>query len=802
MRRMFRTATVAVAVALLGGFFAFVAPTSLADPKKESKDPANLKASATVAPSRIGPGNPGIVTIVVEVRKSVHVYADKLKVIPKPVDGVTYGKPEVKTKPTSYVDPFSPNEPAESVFFDKIEIEIPFTLTVAALPPLMVGAYIKWSCCDEGQCYAPETTKEPVLAEVLAPLGWVRPAGAPPLPPAPAVEEPAMAPGADPVPAMAPDAPAPEKPPAKPAELTLESSAATVLVRATATEITLTFTPAEGYHLYPPGTKDGDPIRVTGKEAEGIRWRDPVHPIATDEIHEAWEWTQPYSVTEAAKSDPTFVVHWLGCAKQCDLPVEKTISIVHAGGKPDGALELVEVKKATGPVMVPKSAEGAAPGSPPVAGAVAPTGKLFPEIGNAKRESVVDAWWRELGLLILGPVFLAGIVLAFTPCVLPLIPITISIIGGSGGGEMSRGRLTFLLGCYVAGLSLAYGSIGLIASVTGGSMAAAFQSSIALWIISGVFVVLAFGMFGIFELQPPQWMQRLQGGAKGGNPAGAFVMGALGAVIASPCTGPVVAAMIVFTAQSGNTLVGFLMFLTLGLGMGSVLFVAGSLNLVARPGPWMVWVRYGFGVMIVGVALYYLADSEKISPRTLFLMGGVIALLSAILIQRHLIRKEGEEPGTATRRGMVVGVASALATLLVAVLTRPHEGTLEWTKIESREGLVAEVSKAKSAGKAVVVDFWATWCPKCKAWDRAVEADETLRRGFSKMALLRVDLSNEDRPWEAGVRDALDASPGQPFLLFFNSKGEILSESRMADGPSVKNVETFATLLKTMGVVK
>jgi len=210
-------------------------------------------------------------------------------------------------------------------------------------------------------------------------------------------------------------------------------------------------------------------------------------------------------------------------------------------------------------------------------------------------------------------------------------------------------------------------------------------------------------------------------------------------------------------------------------------------------------------MVIIGVALYYLADARKIEPRTLFILGGALALAAAVLIQRHLITKEGEEPGAATKRGIVAGVGVAAATLAVALLTRPPsvEGALQWTNVTSREQLCAEVRKATQEGKGVCVDFWGEWCHFCKAYDHYIERYPDLRLGFEKLVRLRADLSDPHPPWEDGVRDALAVPRGiQPYLVFLTPKGEIVSEYRTFDAPKPETEKKFMKILKAFGALK
>ena len=411
-------------------------------------------------------------------------------------------------------------------------------------------------------------------------------------------------------------------------------------------------------------------------------------------------------------------------------------------------------------------------------------GLLFPVIGGEEK-SFVQEQWERLGLLILGPIFLFGLLLAFTPCVLPIIPITVSIIGG-GRADLPKSRLTVLLVSYVLGLSCAFGSLGLVAAFTGASISAAFESPVAIWVIAGLFVLLSLGMFGIYELQPPARLQRFQGERKGGSIPAAFFFGALAAVIASPCTGPFIAAMLVFAAQAGNKVIGFLMFFTLGLGMGAVFFAAGALNFVMRPGPWMVWVRYVFGVLLVGAALYYLGNGRMVTPAVLVALGFAVAVLVALGIARHLVRREGEERGPATRRGAKAAALVAVVTLLVAFLTKPvafagFDGTVQkepWITLRDRAHLKAEVESAK--GHPVVVDTTADWCTYCHAWEALIASDPELRQAFSRMKRLQIDVTDDKRP---DLRTGIGAKVAQPFFVFLDREGRILRRLDLGGNP-------------------
>jgi thiol:disulfide interchange protein len=424
---------------------------------------------------------------------------------------------------------------------------------------------------------------------------------------------------------------------------------------------------------------------------------------------------------------------------------------------------------------VSPSSPTAAASAPPVAPTEGSKGYLFPRAheaaGNPFSHATGPSAPREEsggGLLLLLGAFVTGILLAFTPCVLPIIPITVSIIGG-GSGNVSRARLTGLLSSYVIGLALAFGTLGLVAAKAGASFSAAFQQPAAIWGIAGLFFVLSLGMYGIYELQPPAWLQKFQGSAKGGSVVGSFLFGALAAVIASPCTGPVIAGMVVYAAQDGNLVMGFLRFVSLGLGMGAVFFAAGSLNLVMRPGPWMVWVRHGFGVVMTGAALYYAANNGLLSPTMTFVVGFAAAALIGAGIVLHLVKKQYVAVGAAASQGAKVAIAVSLATFVVAMLTRPASGDLTWTTVSSREQVLAEARKAKAEGQGLVFDVWATWCHNCKVYDHVIENDKDATAAFRGLRRLRLDVTDDNLD---DLRDGLGIPRSQqPYMVFVDKDG-------------------------------
>jgi thiol:disulfide interchange protein DsbD len=764
-------------------------------PGASAEGPGNHTVfEAKVEPTTLGEDGKGTLVLTGKIEKEVHVFADqRFKLTPTASPGVSYGTHE--TPPAKdWRSKYLPDDPAEKVWFDTVELRIPFTVAPDAPTPTRVGVALVWESCNEEQCFEPErqtlavsvVRRGVVATPEVAPPGSNGAGSAVLAAPAPGEPE-ADSPAAPEVGVSVLHLPTPD---AGPVSVTLSDSAS-MLVTASAEKgkVKVRLEPRKGYHAY-FGAEAGTNISVEPSEASGLEWKAVVEPfLGSTEVKTAVTFTIPYALSDAPPASGRVRVTWGVCEDdgKCHSPVVREVALRVGDPAAFPAEPIVPTAAATPTASSLDTGE---------------RGLLFEVIGE-REKNWVERLWASLGLLILGPLFLTGVGLAFTPCVLPLIPITVSIVAG-GRADLPRSRLTVLLTSYVVGLSTAFGTLGIVASLTGASISAAFESKPFLWSMASLFVLLGFGMFGVYELQPPAWLQRVQGERKGGSIPAAFLFGALAAVIASPCTGPVIAAMLVIAAQAGNAVAGFLMFFALGLGMGAVLFAAGALNFVMRPGPWMVWVRYVFGVLLVGMALYYLASSGLVSPAATYAIGLGVAVLAAVGIGRHLVRKEGEPAGAAFARGAKAAALVAVVTVVVALLTRPGEargfaggpgGHPDWIPLRDRKHLAEEVAKAKGR-MPVVVDTTATWCYYCKKWEEFIQGDPELRTAFAKMARLQIDVTKD----RVDLRTAVGVPPSQqPFFVFLDTKGRIRRDLDV-DGPPDR--EKMLRVLRELGVAE
>ena len=388
-----------------------------------------------------------------------------------------------------------------------------------------------------------------------------------------------------------------------------------------------------------------------------------------------------------------------------------------------------------------------------------------------------------------------GVLLSLTPCVLPMVPILSGIIVGQKQ-PLSTGRACALSSIYVAAMALTYALAGVCAGLLGRNLQAAFQHPAVIVGFSLIFVALACAMFGFYELQLPASVQtrldRWSRSQRGGTYGGVAVMGVLSAVIVGPCVAPPLAGALAYIGQTGSGVVGGGALFALGLGMGLPLIVLGTSvgAVLPRTGPWMDTIKHGFGVIFLGVAIWFLSRVLP-GPATLALWA-LLAIGSAIFLgaldtleaTSGRWRRLGKGLGLATLvygAVLVVGAAvggddptNPLAPLL-AGSSNAHPRA-EFIDVKGIGSIENELERASQDGRAVMLDFYADWCIECKHLERETFSDVKVATRLAEMVLLRVDVTaNDSRDQALLSRYGLF---GPPAVLFFKD-GQELRHNRL-----------------------
>ena len=421
--------------------------------------------------------------------------------------------------------------------------------------------------------------------------------------------------------------------------------------------------------------------------------------------------------------------------------------------------------------------------------------------GQIARRLAQAGFWSNLALF-----FLAGLGLACTPCMFPMLPILSSIIAGqrdNAHGAPSRGRAAALTLVYVLGMALTYTAVGVLAGLTGTLFSSALQNP---WVLGGfalVFVLLALSMFDFYELQLPSALQsRLSersGHLHGGRGPAVFLMGALSALIVGPCVAAPLAGALLYIGQSRDALLGGAALFAMALGMGVPLMAVGlsAGALLPRAGAWMEGVRRAFGVLLLATALWLVAP---------VLPSVVVMLLAAALLIIPAIYLHALDPLPPPARGWAkfwkgVGIVMLLtgAALLLGALggsrdlLQPLAGSRGAQAAGETPGLpfvrvasLAELdARLKQPGKPVLLDFYADWCVSCKEMERFTFTDPAVRARLGDFLLLQADVTG-NRPEDQALLQRFQLF-GPPGIVFFDPEGRELPEPRLvgfADAPS------------------
>ncbi|MDP9899452.1 protein-disulfide reductase DsbD [Variovorax ginsengisoli] len=529
---------------------------------------------------------------------------------------------------------------------------------------------------------------------------------------------------------------------------------------------------APGYYLY------RDRIGVTATPADrattvdkpaGERKEDPNFGVMAV-YHDA------VTVGVSAPGAQALTVTWQGCAEAglCYPPLTRTIAVAGSAPTPEAPTSIAEAASAS--------------------------------------DSRITQLLGERTLVWTVPLFfLLGIALAFTPCVLPMLPIVSGIVVG----QQAPPRLAFALSlAFVLPMALTYALLGAGAALAGANLQALLQNRWTLAAFAAVFVVLAAAMFDFFTLQLPAFVRhRLDGASqrrRGGTVPGAAALGVLSALLVGPCMTAPLAGTLLYIAQTGHVASGALLLFALGLGMGLplILIVTVGARYLPKPGPWMGRLKGAMGFVLLGTAIW-MVQRVMPAPWALGLWGAWLAgfavtlahLATAAGVGGRLLARSaagvcgiwacalllgaaagGEDPLRPLAfedplRPLAFVLRANAAPGLAAGESASASTTLPFETIVSPQALQTRLAAARSAGQPVLVDFSADWCISCKTIEREVFTDPQVRQALAGVVLLRADVTHGDAGQQALMRDHQVLGP--PTVMLFDARGQERRDARL-----------------------
>ena len=548
--------------------------------------------------------------------------------------------------------------------------------------------------------------------------------------------------------------------------------------------VALRWTIPPGYHLYRErlsftGPGVGQPQLPAGKRKFDENFGKEMETYYTSlALDVPVSGTAPFDLT----------LGYQGCADAglCYPPVVLTYTV-------NPAAPGVLTAKTADDAGAPAAAVAATPATPAAAPAAAAAAHAEDDTSLAQRTLQSGSLWR------IGGAFLVfGLLLSFTPCVLPMVPILSSIIVGEGGVTRRRGLL--LAAAYSLGMALVYTALGVAAGLAGEGLAGALQKPWVLLTFGALLFALALSMFDVYQLQLPGSLQsRLSessGRQSGGKLAGVFIMGALSALIVGPCVAGPLAGALLYISKTGNAATGGWALFSMAAGMSVPLLLTGlsAGSLLPRAGAWMNNVKKVFGLLLIAVAIWMIGPVLSVTAS--MALWGVFAILCATFLLAGAALPKGAGIGAYAARTLgvvmllaglfeLVGAASSGTDVLqplahlrgggavAGATTGAHEGP-RFTRIRT----VAELDQVlASAGKPVMLDFYADWCVACKEMERMTFSDGRVATAMGGMRLLQVDVTANNADDRALMkRFELFGPPG---IILFDASGKEVPQARV-----------------------
>ena len=373
--------------------------------------------------------------------------------------------------------------------------------------------------------------------------------------------------------------------------------------------------------------------------------------------------------------------------------------------------------------------------------------------------------WTLLGI------FAGGMALNLTPCVYPLIPITISYFGGRNDRRHVIGHGL----CYIGGLSITNSVLGVVAALTGGLMGAMLQNPFVLAFVAALLLLLATSLFGLWELRLPSGLMQVASRSYAGY-IGTLFMGMTMGIVAAPCIGPFVLGLLTWVASMGSLWLGFIVFFTLSLGLGLPLFIlaifSGNLSRLPRAGEWMLWVRKLMGWVLVGMAVYF------IRPMLAKALGNFVPAIVALAAGLHLGWIDKTRAGFRAFDWIktTVGVTAMVFATMLTWNWFTQEPGVTWKMYSDQ--LLAE---SKGANRPVIIDFSAEWCTPCRELDAVTfHHPDVVKQAERHFTMIKVDVTQGGNPFHERLLKQY-AVMGVPTVIFLDGKGQERADLRLVD---------------------
>jgi thiol:disulfide interchange protein DsbD len=557
-------------------------------------------------------------------------------------------------------------------------------------------------------------------------------------------------------------------------------------------QLRLTWDIAPGTYLYSHmlelAVDDGGEVAIGSFERPaGDIKKDSILPDGSvgdvEVYHDRIDLTLPLLRGSSAPTEVTLVAKYQGCAE---------IGICYP---PQTQRVTLSLPEALVTAALPTAAAATADATP--ASATPAAARPVTDEPVSEQDRIASVLANSGVWVVIAAFFGFGLLLAFTPCVFPMIPILSGIIAGQGPNITTRKAFTLSL-VYVLAMALTYTVVGVLAGLFGANLQAAFQNPWVLTSFALIFVLLALSMFGFYDLQLPSSFQsklaEISNKQEGGTLLGVAIMGLLSALIVGPCVAPPLFGALIYISQTGDAVLGGIALFALSMGMGAPLIAIGTSagKLLPRAGGWMDAVKAVFGVALLGVAIFMM--ERILPPAVAMLLWGLLLICSAVYMGALTQLPQGASGWSKLWKGLGVFLLIYGALMLLGAAAggkdtvQPLRGLAVggggsaaaeavFTPVKTLEDLDREVAKAGALGKPVMLDFYADWCVTCKELERYTFSDPAAIAEMERFVLLKADVTANDADDQALMKHF--GIIGPPAILYFDTAGQELENYRL-----------------------